>query len=197
MASSYTFGQQLTLLKTTTVTGMFHRVVAGARTCRPAVSVTRAYTTVRTPVRKIAPKAAASSKATAAPSSTNTPGRGNPKIVETLPTTADEVDIPPEVYSAQPESVPSSSALQHSSSTSAVPVTPVSFVPVEFSESTSLGGTPADPSTPDWSRSYFGLSMQPFPKEVADILLASVESKDVEIKPGVCERFRKVMSVAD
>ena len=39
--------------------------------------------------------------------------------------------------------------------------------------------------------------MQPFPKEAADILLASVESKDVEIKPGVCERFRKVVSVAD
>jgi hypothetical protein len=36
----------------------------------------------------------------------------------------------------------------------------------------------------DWSRSYHGLSSQPFPKEVADILLAPVDPLDVEMKPG-------------
>ncbi|KAF8655335.1 hypothetical protein AX16_003108 [Volvariella volvacea WC 439] len=35
----------------------------------------------------------------------------------------------------------------------------------------------------DWSKSYYGLSTQAFPKEIADVLLAPVESEDVEIKP--------------
>lgn len=38
--------------------------------------------------------------------------------------------------------------------------------------------------TTDWSRSYAGLSAQPFPKEVAEILQAPVEPLDIEIKPG-------------
>ncbi|TFK72038.1 mitochondrial genome maintenance MGM101 [Pluteus cervinus] len=36
---------------------------------------------------------------------------------------------------------------------------------------------------PDWSKSYFGLSTQAFPKETSDILLAPVDPLDVEIKP--------------
>ena len=36
----------------------------------------------------------------------------------------------------------------------------------------------------DWSKSYFGLSTEAFPKEVADILLAPVDPLDVEMKPG-------------
>jgi hypothetical protein len=39
-------------------------------------------------------------------------------------------------------------------------------------------------STTDWSRSYHGLSIQPFPREVADILLASIDPLDIEMKPG-------------
>lgn len=35
----------------------------------------------------------------------------------------------------------------------------------------------------DWTRSYHGLSVEPFPKEVADILLAPTDPEDVEIKP--------------
>ena len=41
-----------------------------------------------------------------------------------------------------------------------------------------------DNSKNDWSRSYFGLSVEPFPKEVADILQASLDPADIEIKPG-------------
>ncbi|KAF9534616.1 mitochondrial genome maintenance MGM101-domain-containing protein [Crepidotus variabilis] len=37
--------------------------------------------------------------------------------------------------------------------------------------------------TTDWSRSYSGLSTKPFPKEVADVLLAPIEPDDVEMKP--------------
>ena len=36
----------------------------------------------------------------------------------------------------------------------------------------------------DWSKSYHGLSSQPFPKEIADILLAPLDPLDVEMKPG-------------
>lgn len=43
---------------------------------------------------------------------------------------------------------------------------------------------PPTGSTTDWSRSYHGLSTQPFPPEVADILLASIEPLDIEMKPG-------------
>ncbi|KKK14047.1 genome maintenance protein [Aspergillus ochraceoroseus] len=35
----------------------------------------------------------------------------------------------------------------------------------------------------DWTRSFHGLSAEPFPKEVAEILLAATEPEEVEIKP--------------
>jgi len=35
----------------------------------------------------------------------------------------------------------------------------------------------------DWSRSYTGLSTEPFPKELAEILMGPVDPMDVEIKP--------------
>jgi len=38
--------------------------------------------------------------------------------------------------------------------------------------------------TTDWSRSYSGLSVQPFSKEVADILQAPIDPLNVEMKPG-------------
>ncbi|RMZ81347.1 hypothetical protein DV738_g2247, partial [Chaetothyriales sp. CBS 135597] len=40
-----------------------------------------------------------------------------------------------------------------------------------------------DPNRIDWSKSFHGLSAQPFSKEIADILLAPVDPEDVEIKP--------------
>ncbi|KAL4927699.1 putative mitochondrial genome maintenance protein Mgm101 [Aspergillus undulatus] len=35
----------------------------------------------------------------------------------------------------------------------------------------------------DWTRSFHGLSAEPFPKEVAEILLAETDPEEVEIKP--------------
>ncbi|PFH47799.1 hypothetical protein AMATHDRAFT_151271 [Amanita thiersii Skay4041] len=35
----------------------------------------------------------------------------------------------------------------------------------------------------DWSRSFFGLSTQPFSKEITDTLLAPLKPEDIEIKP--------------
>lgn len=46
-----------------------------------------------------------------------------------------------------------------------------------------------DGTRTDWSRSYFGLSTEPFAKEIADVLQAPVEPLDVEIKPGTSKSF--------
>ncbi|TDL29375.1 mitochondrial genome maintenance MGM101 [Rickenella mellea] len=35
----------------------------------------------------------------------------------------------------------------------------------------------------DWSKSYFGLSSEPFSKEAADILMAPIDPLDIEMKP--------------
>ncbi|KAI0774553.1 mitochondrial genome maintenance MGM101 [Fomes fomentarius] len=95
------------------------------------------------------------------------------------------MEIPPEAYAAVPESVPSSSALQHAASTvPAAASSSSSFnAPVEFADATAISGSPLDPSSPDWSKSYFGLSTQPFPKEAAEVLMQPVDAQDVEIKP--------------
>ena len=42
-----------------------------------------------------------------------------------------------------------------------------------------------DASKSDWSRSYFGLSTEPFSKEIAIILQAPVDPLDIEVKPGL------------
>ena len=47
-----------------------------------------------------------------------------------------------------------------------------------------LFDAPPTGGTTDWSRSYHGLSTQPFSAEVADILLASIDPLDIEMKPG-------------
>lgn len=41
-----------------------------------------------------------------------------------------------------------------------------------------------DGSPSDWSRSFHGLSSQPFDKEISEILLTAVNPTDIEIKPG-------------
>lgn len=115
-----------------------------------------------------------SQKAPLAAQASTTVGRGNPEIMETLPNTAEELDIvvedPPS--SMPSESIPSSSALQQD-----IPASPFA----ELSEQTNG----FDNTATDWSKSYHGLSQQPFPKEVADVLLAPIDENDVEIKPGV------------
>ncbi|KAI0650446.1 mitochondrial genome maintenance MGM101-domain-containing protein [Trametes meyenii] len=146
---------------------------------RASVPSVRSYTTAPTgrPVVRKTPF-----KATAARAST-TVGRGNPSTVNTLPTTADEVDIPAEQYNIPAESVPSSSVLRSSTTGPSQPTQASPASPVEFSDSAAIGGSPNDPSHPDWSRSYFGLSTQPFPKEAADVLMTPLDPQDVEIKP--------------
>jgi hypothetical protein len=61
--------------------------------------------------------------------------------------------------------------------TSALPDAPPSAAPIPG---------PGDPM--DWSTSFHGLSSTPFPKEVAEVLMAEVNPDDVEIKPGMSTR---------
>lgn len=42
----------------------------------------------------------------------------------------------------------------------------------------------APDGTTDWSKSYSGLSVQPFSKEIATVLLAPIDPLDIEMKPG-------------
>ena len=163
------------------------RLGPSVRAARNSVLLTRTYATTSTGTRTTA-TARRTATQTSAAKATSTVGKGNPEIVASLPSTADEIDIPPEAFSAQPESVPSSSVLRQVESS--VPSTSsASFTPVEFAESAIINGSPLDPSAPDWSKSYFGLSTQPFPKEAAEILLAPVDPMDVEIKPGALHSY--------
>ncbi|KAI5289751.1 hypothetical protein KEM55_008757, partial [Ascosphaera atra] len=55
--------------------------------------------------------------------------------------------------------------------------------------------------TIDWTRSYHGLSAQPFSKEAADVLLAETPAQDVEIKPdGIVYlpeiKYRRILNKA-
>jgi hypothetical protein len=55
--------------------------------------------------------------------------------------------------------------------------------------------------TRDWSKSYFGLSAQPFAKEIAEVLMAPLDPMDVEMKPdGLAYlpeiKYRRVLNKA-
>ena len=45
-----------------------------------------------------------------------------------------------------------------------------------------FGGT--ESGVTDWSKSYYGLSVEPFSKEVSEVLLAPINPVYVEVKPG-------------
>jgi hypothetical protein len=47
-----------------------------------------------------------------------------------------------------------------------------------------ISGEVSAPAGSDWSTSFYGLSQQPFSKEVAEALLRPLEPDDVELKPG-------------
>ena len=155
-------------------TRLLLRAVAKARPSPPVTTATRAYATATT-------RPAAKTTYTPRTTTRTSTARASTAAEKSNAATPSDVDVPPEAYSAQPESVPSSSTLQD---VSVPPTTTTSFVPAEFTESVTIGGSPADTNAPDWSKSYFGLSTQPFPREVAETLLAPVDPMDVEMKPG-------------
>lgn len=81
-------------------------------------------------------------------------------------------DVPVEEYATRP-----SSSTAPSSSSSPLP-SPPPFVE-------NLVGSTSDASGTDWSKSYHGLSSQPFSAEIAEMLQAPLDPDDVEMKPGV------------
>jgi hypothetical protein len=90
----------------------------------------------------------------------SSPVRLQRRTASTTPENFDvDIDVPESSISTEAEAVPSS----------------------PFPESATLS---IDGSATDWSRSYHGLSVTPFEKQVADILLAPIDPADVEMKPG-------------
>ena len=58
-----------------------------------------------------------------------------------------------------------------------------------------------DPSHVDWTRSFHGLSVEPFAKEAAEALQASLDPEDIEIKPdGIIYlpeiKYRRILNKA-
>lgn len=92
-----------------------------------------------------------------------------------------EAEIESEVRGSTPsESVPSSSTLQSTAADS----TATNGGSSPFPEAESGLAAAAGDGVTDWSKSYHGLSQSPFPKESADVLLAPIDERDIEIKPG-------------
>jgi len=60
---------------------------------------------------------------------------------------------------------------------------PVAPAPVKLEPMPSLPDVLGSDGTTDWSKSYFGLSSQPFAKDIADVLMAPLDPMDVEMKP--------------
>jgi hypothetical protein len=128
----------------------------------------RALLTFARPLRRAAP--AARAYATARPVfPTTTPKRG-------AATSVTQAEIDAELLGGTP--APRAAPAAAASSSPAAPT------PTETGFGEAVEGAPAGDGALDWSRSYHGLSVTPFPKESADVLLAPVDPRDVEIKPG-------------
>ncbi|KAI0960158.1 hypothetical protein AcW1_004756 [Taiwanofungus camphoratus] len=151
---------------------MLGRFAAGS-SFQLSLMYTRTYVTGRT----WTPRQATPLKGTPPPTrppaakSSTTVGEGDPENTETPPNTADEVDGFSDATPTSPASVPSSWTLSQT--------TPASVFASE-AEGQSNG---LDASSTDWSKSYFGLSTEPFPKEAAEVLLAPLDPLDIEMKP--------------
>jgi hypothetical protein len=99
------------------------------------------------------------------------PGTGNPKIVNSLPSTVEEIDVD--------EYIKPSNGNGNGRPTATASTPPAGSNPFAAAETVdaSLEGS-------DWSKSYHGLSTQPFSKEIADLLQAPIDPLDIEMKPG-------------
>lgn len=83
---------------------------------------------------------------------------------------------------------PDEDAVRGSQATASSPPGPTPAAPTttpkpSFTEGFSPAST-ADVSGEDWTRSFHGLSTQPFSKETAEILQAPIDPLDLEMKPG-------------
>ncbi|KAL3467091.1 mitochondrial genome maintenance MGM101-domain-containing protein [Aspergillus heterothallicus] len=103
---------------------------------------------------------------------------------------------------ATPYSSPSSS----SSASSAASSTAKNHPTTPNISKTGLDDKPLELDNPtadkiDWTRSFHGLSAEPFPREISDILLAETDPEEVEIKPdGILYlpeiKYRRILNKA-
>ena len=148
-------------------------VAKSARLCLTArrfsssgISYHRTYaTSTRT---YLARSAASNSRVTKAPASTTTNEVSRDDISEAITDAAGIREVLED--EVRPESVLSAESAASRISQTAFPGDFVS------------GG---DSAANDWSKSYYGLSVEAFPREIADVLLAPIDEMDIEIKPGV------------
>ena len=126
----------------------------------PFTVVDRLNGTHKSPPKTIPKRATYSSPSTSIPLSPTTDSPGQSSAIEAHPSTSAQ-DLHP-----LPSSTPIHEA-DHSQASSSL------------SQAADLGD-----ATVDWSRSFSGLSQQPFSKDASDILMAPINPMDVEIKPG-------------
>lgn len=149
-----------------------------ARLCQTARRLSRAGTsshrTYAVSTRTYpARSAATSSRATKAPASTKAPANTTTNEV-TRDDISEAIADAAGVREVLADEVPPESVLSAESASSRT--SQIAF-PGDFVS----GG---DSTANDWSKSYYGLSVEAFPREVADILLAPIDEMDIEIKPG-------------
>lgn len=82
-----------------------------------------------------------------------------------------------------------------------IPVPPSSTQDSESSVQPLPELTEQDPTHIDWTNSFHGLSVEPFAKDAADVLLAPLDPEDIEIKPdGIIYlpeiKYRRILNKA-
>lgn len=138
---------------------LFTAGTGGMLLARQAALVGRATLPVQAPVRTFASAWDLAGPSTSASTASNTAGR--PKRASTAALNA-----------AEGSNVSSASSSEG---------TPIAHSGNGF-DSASI--PPVLAADQDWSASFHGLGAEPFPKEIADVLLAPLDPESIEIKPG-------------
>jgi hypothetical protein len=133
-----------------------------------AVSSIRTYVAVGSRSSPISSPANKTSRAAQVNATRTNITKGNPETVDSYPTTANGVEA----------DIVTQSEIINNTTAQSIPSSPLSLPPLF--DAPPMGGIT------DWSRSYHGLSTQPFLPEVAEVLQAAIDPLDIEVKPGPC-----------
>ena len=99
------------------------------------------------------------------------------------------------------EAVPTTSQAPKTASSKETPTMPSKPRSLNNLEDQPLTLQEDDPSHVDWTRSYHGLSVEPFSKEASEALMAPLDPEDIEIKPdGIIYlpeiKYRRILNKA-
>jgi hypothetical protein len=142
--------------------------LGAARLPLRTVSSIRTYVAVGSRSSPISSPAKKTSRAAQVSATRTNVTKGNSETVDNYPTTANGVEA---------DIVTQSEIINN---------TPVESIPSSALSLPPLFDAPPMGGSTDWSRSYHGLSTQPFLPEVAEILQAPIDPLDIEVKPGPC-----------